>query len=92
MMEICFIPRFVLKQDIDRVRQHVSQFEVVCRETHHRIMFFVDSHQTQRQLVDVLLKHMQESQGEKTKASIVQFLNQLEQLTTDHQVAMAEVG
>ena len=83
--------RFGLRNEIEQVRQHVSQFEVVCRETDHRTAAFANSHKTQRQLLELFLCNMPGPETDSSKEQVRQFLDDLEGLTFDHKTSLAEV-
>ena len=85
--------RFGLKNEIEQVRQHVSQFEVVCRETDHRTSAFANSHMTQRQLLELVLNASATGPDAENarKDQVRQFLDDLEGLTFDHKTSLSEV-
>ena len=84
---------FGLKNEIEQVRQHVSQFEVVCRETDHRTSAFANSHMTQRQLLELVLNASATGPDAENarKDQVRQFLDDLEGLTFDHKTSLSEV-
>lgn len=82
---------FGLRNEIEQVRQQVSQFEVICRETDHRTTYFANSHMMQRQLVELYLNTLPDADIATSKEEIRQFLDVLEKRAFDHQTALAEV-